>query len=112
MIGCPDCDVQSMDDENLMQLERLRTVLEVARRNGNQLFIDNIEREIAALERGDCSPIVEEYLTEEERSCGSAVPHQICRRRCAEVQPRWCCWRILALRVSTVTPSLTGSMAG
>ena len=68
MIGCPDCDVQSMDDENLMQLERLRTVLEVARRNGNQLFIDNIEREIAALERGDCSPIVEEYLSEEERS--------------------------------------------
>ena len=57
-----------MDDERQMQLERLRTVLEVARRNGNQLFIDNIEREIAALERGDCSPIVEEYLTDEERS--------------------------------------------
>ena len=68
MIGCPDCDVQRMDDENQMQLERLRTVLEVARRNGNQLFIDNIEREIAALERGDCSPIVEEYLTDEERA--------------------------------------------
>ena len=68
MIGCPDCDLPSMDEENLMQLERLRTVLEVARRNGNQLFIDNIEREIAALERGDCSPIVEEYLTDEERA--------------------------------------------
>ena len=68
MIGAPDREVQRMDDENQMQLERLRTVLEVAKRNGNQLFIDNIEREIAALERGDCSPIVEEYLTEEERS--------------------------------------------
>ena len=57
-----------MEDSTLMQLERLRTVLEVAKRNGNQLFINNIEREIAALERGDCSPIVEEYLTEEERA--------------------------------------------
>ena len=57
-----------MEDSTLMQLERLRTVLEVAKRNGNQLFIDNIVREIAALERGDCSPIVEEYLTEEERT--------------------------------------------
>ena len=68
MIGAPDRKVQRMDDENQMQLERLRTVLEVAKRNGNQLFIDNIEREIAALERGDCSPIVEEYLTDEERA--------------------------------------------
>jgi|TARA_Y100000589_G_C27147949_1_gene627687 hypothetical protein len=68
MIGAPDREVQRMDDENQMQLERLRTVLEVAKRNGNQLFIDNIEREIAALERGDCSPIVEEYLTDEERA--------------------------------------------
>ena len=68
MIGAPDREVQRMDEENQMQLERLRTVLEVAKRNGNQLFIDNIEREIAALERGDCSPIVEEYLTEEERT--------------------------------------------
>ena len=68
MIGCADGVMQPMDDERQMQLERLRTVLEVARRNGNQLFIDNIEREIAALERGDCSPIVEEYLTDEERA--------------------------------------------
>ena len=68
MIGAPDREVQRMDDENQMQLERLRTVLEVAKRNGNQLFIDNIEQEIAALERGDCSPIVEEYLTDEERA--------------------------------------------
>lgn len=42
-------------------------MLEVARRNGNQLFIDNIEKEISALESGACSPIVEEYLTDEER---------------------------------------------
>ena len=68
MIDGADGVMQPMDDERQMQLERLRTVLEVARRNGNQLFIDNIEREIAALERGDCSPIVEEYLTDEERS--------------------------------------------
>ena len=68
MIDGADGVVQPMDDERQMQLERLRTVLEVARRNGNQLFIDNIEREIAALERGDCSPIVEEYLTDEECS--------------------------------------------
>ncbi len=56
-----------MDQDQQSQLERLRTVLDVARRNGNQLFIDNIEREISALERGDCSPIIEEYLTDEER---------------------------------------------
>ena len=68
MIDAADGGRQRMDDERQMQLERLRTVLEVARRNGNQLFIDNIEREIAALERGDCSPIVEEYLTDEERA--------------------------------------------
>ena len=68
MIGCRQRKGQLMDNEQQTQLERLRTVLEVARRNGNQLFIDNIEREIAALERGDCSPIVEEYLTEEERA--------------------------------------------
>ena len=68
MIDGADGVVQPMDDERQMQLERLRTVLEVARRNGNQLFIDNIEREIAALERGDCSPVVEEYLTDEERA--------------------------------------------
>lgn len=68
MIGCRQTSGQLMDNEQQTQLERLRTVLEVAKRNGNQLFIDNIEREIAALERGDCSPIVEEYLTEEERA--------------------------------------------
>tara|TARA_B000000565_G_scaffold204650_1_gene158107 strand:+ start:4073 stop:4249 length:177 start_codon:yes stop_codon:yes gene_type:complete len=56
-----------VDQDQQSQLERLRIVLEVARRNGNQLFIDNIEKEISALESGACSPIVEEYLTDEER---------------------------------------------
>jgi hypothetical protein len=49
------------------QLERLRLVLDVAKTNGNQLFVENIEREITALEQGQPSPIVEEYLTAEER---------------------------------------------
>ncbi|WP_413442041.1 hypothetical protein [Synechococcus sp. MIT S1220] len=50
------------------QIERLKKVLEVARTNNNQLFIENIEREIAALESGKISPIVQIYLTEEERT--------------------------------------------
>ena len=33
-----------------------------------QLFIANIEREIAALERGEHSPLINDYLTEAERS--------------------------------------------
>ena len=55
-----------MNDEQQSELERLQRVLTVAKNNGNQLFIQNIEREIAALERGDCSPLLEEYLTREE----------------------------------------------
>ena len=55
-----------MNDKQQNELERLQRVLTVARNNGNQLFIQNIEREIAALERGDCSPLLEEYLTREE----------------------------------------------
>ena len=43
-------------------------MLEVAKRNGNEFFIQNIEREIAAVQRGECSPLIEEYLTEEERA--------------------------------------------
>ena len=35
---------QLMDQDQQSQLERLRIVLDVARRNGNQLFIENIER--------------------------------------------------------------------
>ena len=31
-------------------------------------FIQNIEREIAAVQRGESSPLIEEYLTEEERA--------------------------------------------
>ena len=50
------------------ELQRLDKVLEVAKRNGNQLFIDNIEREIAAVKRGDNSPLITDYLTDEERS--------------------------------------------
>lgn len=54
--------------EQCAELERLEKVLIVAKRNGNQLFMENIEREIAAVKRGDCSPLIQEYLTEEERA--------------------------------------------
>ena len=57
-----------MKDDQLEELKRLQSVLDVAKRNGNQLFIENIEREIAAVKRGECSPLIEEYLTEEERA--------------------------------------------
>ena len=57
-----------MNIEQQTELARLQRVLAVAQKNGNQLFIQNIEREITALERGDCSPLIEEYLTEEERA--------------------------------------------
>ena len=50
------------------ELQRLNKVLEVAKRNGNQLFIENIEREIAAIERGDNSPLIVDYLTDDERA--------------------------------------------
>ena len=56
-------DAETVDD----QLQKLERVLEVARRNGNQLFITNIERDIAALKQGQPSPIIAEYLTEQER---------------------------------------------
>ena len=57
----------SMNDEQQAELKRLERVLAVAQRNGNELFIQNIEREIAAVQRGESSPLIEEYLTEEER---------------------------------------------
>ena len=60
----------AMKDDQLAELKRLQIVLDVAKRNGNQLFVDNIEREIAAVERGECSPLIEEFLTEEERASG------------------------------------------
>ena len=56
--------------EATAELNRLNKVLEVAKRNGNTTFIQNIEREIAAVKRGDKSPLINEYLTEEERSGG------------------------------------------
>ena len=49
-----------------------RQVLQVAQRNGNQLFISNIEREIEAVQRGEVSPLIAEYLSAEERNGGSA----------------------------------------
>jgi hypothetical protein len=57
-----------MNNEQQAELERLERVLAVAKRNGNELFIQNIEREIAAVQRGESSPLIEEYLTEEERA--------------------------------------------
>ena len=60
--------MQAMADSNEEQLSKLKLVLAVAEKNGNQLFIDNIRRDIEALERGEESPIIAEYLTDEERS--------------------------------------------
>ena len=57
-----------MNNDQQAELERLRRVLAVAKRNGNELFIQNIEREISAVQRGENSPLIEEYLTEEERA--------------------------------------------
>ena len=64
-----------MNNEQQAELERLERVLAVAKRNGNELFIQNIEREIAAVQRGEGSPLIEEYLTEEERASRD-VDHQ------------------------------------
>ena len=64
----PRGSLRGLDHEQSAELERLRKVLNVAQRNGNALFIENIEREIAAVERGEPSPLIEAYLTEEERS--------------------------------------------
>ena len=60
-----------MNNEQRAELERLEHVLAVAKRNGNELFIQNIEREIAAVQRCERSPLIEEYLTEEERASRS-----------------------------------------
>ena len=57
-----------MNQDRQAELERLNKVLVVAQRNGNQLFVANIEREIAALKRGEDSPLIEDYLTDAERS--------------------------------------------
>ena len=61
----------STEDKNTeaeAELQRLNKVLEIAKRNGNQLFIENIEREIAAIERGNNSPLIADYLTDDERA--------------------------------------------
>ena len=42
-----------MNNEQQGELERLERVLSVAKRNGNKLFIQNIEREISAVQRGE-----------------------------------------------------------
>ena len=57
-----------MNNQQQAELERLERVLAVAKRNGNELFIQNIEREISAVQRGESSPLIEEYLTEKERA--------------------------------------------
>ena len=59
---------QDKNTEAEAELQRLNKVLEVAKRNGNQLFIKNIEREIAAIKRGDNSPLIADYLTDDERA--------------------------------------------
>ncbi|QNJ25399.1 hypothetical protein SynSYN20_01062 [Synechococcus sp. SYN20] len=48
-------------------LEGLKKVLSIAKANGNKLFIENIERDIRALEAGKESPIIKKCLTPEER---------------------------------------------
>ena len=57
-----------MVDPKEEQLSKLKMVLALAEKNGNQLFIDNIKRDIEALESGQESPIIAEYLTDEERN--------------------------------------------
>ena len=57
-----------MNNEQQAELETLGPILAVAKRNGNERFIQNIEREISAIQRGEQSPIIEEYLTEDERA--------------------------------------------
>ena len=56
-----------MNEAQQEELARLNSVLQVAKQKGNQIFVQNIEREIAAVERGDQSPLIDEYLTDEER---------------------------------------------
>ena len=65
-----------MNNEQRAELERLERVLAVAKRNGNELFIQNIEREIAAVQQGEQSPLIDEYLTDEERA-SRGVDNQI-----------------------------------
>ncbi len=43
-------------------IHNLKKALEIAKKKGNALFIENIIRDIKALEAGEESPIVKEYL--------------------------------------------------
>ena len=61
-----DLRIDAMCDND--QLVKLRRALEIAKANKNQLFVSNIERDIAALKAGKESPIIKEYLTPEERA--------------------------------------------
>ena len=56
---------ESESNPSAAELKRLQRVLQVAKRNGNKLFIDNIEREITAVERRDQSPLITDYLTQD-----------------------------------------------
>ena len=58
--------LMELNQDQQAELDRLNQVLDVAKRNGNQVFIANIEREIAAIERGEHSPLIADYLTEED----------------------------------------------
>ena len=58
----------ALNQDQQAELDRLNKVLEVAKRNGNQIFVANIEREIAAILSGEHSPLIDDYLTEEERA--------------------------------------------
>ena len=55
-----------LNQDQKAELDRLNKVLEVAKRNGNQIFVANIEREIAAILRGEHSPLIADYLTEQD----------------------------------------------
>ena len=55
-----------LNQDQQAELDRLNKVLEVAKRNGNQIFVANIEREIAAIMRGEHSPLIADYLTEQD----------------------------------------------
>ena len=48
-------------------IHNLKKALEIAKKKGNALFIENIVRDIKALEAGEESPIIKEYLTSDER---------------------------------------------
>jgi len=58
-----------MNNEQQAELERLERVLAVAKRNGNELFIQNIERGDQRRSAGvNTPPLIEEYLTAAERA--------------------------------------------